>query len=224
MRLLIKLALLAAVVTIATSALAQSVALKGGLNLSTMLIKDNDDTYSDDFKLNPGFNVGATVDVPVAGIFSLETGALLSTRGFRINEKETSDGYTIEMKETMNLYYLEVPVMAKLTFDVGSVKINGILGPYFGVGLFGNAKLELSGGGETFKDEYAIHWGSDEAEDDLKRLDYGATIGAGVDISGVLLGVTYNYGLANISAYTEDGATTNNRTLAISVGYRFGGK
>ncbi len=72
MRLLIKLALLAAVVTIATSALAQSVALKGGLNLSTMLIKDNDDTYSDDFKLIPGFLVGATVDVTVAGIFSLE--------------------------------------------------------------------------------------------------------------------------------------------------------
>lgn len=224
MRLFIKLALLAAVVTIATGAFAQSVAVKGGLNMATMLMKDNDDTYSDDFKLNPGFHVGATVDIPVAGIFSLETGALLSTRGFRINEKETYDGYTIEMKEAVNLYYLNVPLMAKLSFDVGSVKINGVLGPYVDVGLFGNAKMELKGGGETVKDEVAIHWGSDEAEDDFKRLDYGATVGAGVDIKGFLVGVSYSYGLANISAYTEDGATTNNRVLALSLGYRFGGK
>lgn len=37
---------------------AQSVALKAGFNLSNMLEKDDEDTYSDDFEMLPGFHAG----------------------------------------------------------------------------------------------------------------------------------------------------------------------
>lgn len=221
MRALMKLALLAVVVTLATGAFAQTFAVKGGLNLSTMVMKDNDDTYSDDLKLNPGFHAGITAEFPIAGVFSLETGALLSTRGFRIQEKETFEGGPFEIKETMNLYYLEVPVTGKFTFDAGGVKINGAIGPYVGVGLTGNVKAKASYQGETEKDEAAIHWGSDEENDDFLRGDFGVTIGGGVEINAFRVGVSYALGLANISPNTEDGFTMSNNVLGLSVGYVF---
>ena len=42
-----------------------------------MLDKDEDGTYSDDFKMKPGFHVGGIVDFPISEIFSVETGLLL---------------------------------------------------------------------------------------------------------------------------------------------------
>ena len=44
---------------------AQTIGLKAGLNLANMLEKDDDDTYSNDFSMNPGFHLGVTVDIPL---------------------------------------------------------------------------------------------------------------------------------------------------------------
>ena len=62
---------------------------------------------------------------------------------------------------------------------------------------------------------------SDEDNDDLKRLDMGLTFGGGVEINAIMLGISYDLGLANISSYQQDGATSKNKVLKFSVGYRF---
>ena len=59
--------------------------------------------------------------------------------------------------------------------------------------------------------------------DELKRLDYGLTMGVGVEINSIQIGITYGLGLANISTYVEYDSKINNRVLGISVGYFFGG-
>ena len=220
MKNLIKLCIVALMLTIVTESFSQTFGVKAGLNLSNMLIKDDDDTYSDDFKMNPGFHIGPTVEFPINEIFSFESGLLLSTKGFKLSEKETYGGETYEYKQKVNLFYLDIPLTAKATYDIGGVKIYGTFGPYIGLGLSGKSKYEEDG--DTNEED--INFGSDEDEDDLKRLDYGLTAGAGIELNYIQIGINYGLGLANISIYNDDGSKFNNRVLGISVGYKFGGK
>ncbi len=196
--------------------------VKGGLNLSNMLMKDDDETTSDDYKMTPGIHLGATVAIPlVKDMLYLEPGLFFNMRGFRI--KEESDGASV--KGHLNLYYLDVPVNVMAIFGSDKFKFYGALGPYVGIGLSGKTKVtsEFEGEEETTKE--TMKWGSGD-DDDLKRLDFGASIGAGVIISGIQIGLSYDLGLANISPYTENGFRIKNRGLRLSVGYRltFGSK
>jgi hypothetical protein len=206
-----------------TGLFAQNFGVKAGLNLSNVFAKDDDDTYSDDFKLNPGFHAGLTADFPITEMFSFETGLLLSTKGYRISEKETILGETFEIEGKLNLLYVDIPLTGKVSFDIGGPKIYGAFGPYVGLGLSGKAKSKITVGGETEEEEEDINWGSDEQEDDLKRLDYGLMVGAGVEINALQIGVSYGLGLANISANNDNGNKANNRVIGISLGFRFGG-
>jgi hypothetical protein len=205
---------------ITSASYAQLFGVKAGVNFSTMLLKDDDGNYSDDFKMNPGFHVGVTNEFPLTEMFSFETGLILSTKGFRINQVvETPLGLVTETKARMNLLYLDIPFTAKAYFDIGSTKIYGVFGPYIGVGLSGKGKYEITEEGETSIGENKISWGSEES--DYKRLDYGLTAGSGVEIKSIQIGLFYSLGLANISNQSVNGSKFSNRILGISVGYKF---
>ncbi|GAB1453307.1 porin family protein [Draconibacterium sp.] len=214
MKNLIRLFVVVFVVTMASESFAQTFGLKGGLNLANMLIKNDDKTYSDDFKTKPGFHIGATAEFPATEILSFETGLLLSAKGFKLSRED--------YKEKMSLLYLDIPLTGKASFDVEGVKVYGVFGPYVGMGLFGMYKTEDTFDGETETDSETIDWGSVKGESDFKRLDYGLTMGAGVEINVIQIGLTYNLGLANISPYSDKGYKRNNRVLALSLGYKFG--
>jgi len=209
-----------------TELFAQNFRVKAGLNLSNMLMKDYNETYSDDFKMNPGFHIGSTAEFPLTEMISFETGLFLSTKGFKKSEEEIIMSETIEIEEELNLLYLDIPLTAKVSFDLDGAKIYGVLGPYLGMGLSGKSKYEYTFDGETETEEEDIEWGTNEEveKDDLKRLDFGLTMGAGVEINSIQIGLTYGLGLANISTYPYDDFKIKNRVLGLSVGYRFGGK
>ena len=214
-----KLLMVIFMMTMASMAFSQTFGVKAGLNLSNMLIKDNTTTYSTDFKMNPGFHVGATVEFPFGEVFSLEPGLLLTTKGYKFEDTYDllPDGkYNYTMK--LNNYYLEIPLYAKAGFDVGNARIYGALGPYVGVGLWGKIVTEIEG---QDKEKENVKWGSNADEDDLKRFDFGMTAGVGFEFSSFLLEVSYGYGLTNLSPYTTDGLKMNNRVLGISAGYKF---
>ena len=224
MKNVIKLLIFVLVVSMTTGAFAQNFGLKGGLNLSNILAKDDNTTYSDDFKMNPGFHIGATAEFPFSDMFSFETGLLLSTKGYKISEEETFMGKKIEMKIKTNLFYLDIPLTAKASFDLGDAKVFGLFGPYIGMGLTGQSKTVTTIDGKTEKEKEDVEWGSEKCKSDLKRLDFGLTIGAGVEIDLFQIGLGYNLGLANISPYNDGGMKINNRVIGLSVGYKFGGK
>ncbi len=223
MKNLIRLLISVIVVTTATESFAQSFGVKASLNLSNMLVKWDGETESDDFKMKPGFHIGATAEFPLSEMISFETGLLFSTKGYRVSEKESGQGWSEEYKKKLNLLYLDIPLNAKASIDLGNMKAYGTFGPYLGMGLSGKYKYEGTYNGETQTSERDIKWGSDEVESDLKRLDFGLTIGAGVKINSIQIGLSYNLGLANVSPYT-DVITANNRVLGLSIGYQFGGK
>jgi opacity protein-like surface antigen len=200
---------------------AQTFGLKAGLSLSNMLDKDDDETYSKDYKMNPGFHLGATVEVPLNEFLSFESGLLFTTKGTKYEEEIMG----ADLKAKVNLSYLDIPLTLKAFHDLGGgLKMYGAVGPYVGVGIGGKVKGTIEYQGETETNEEEIKWGGDEDEDDLKRLDMGLTFGGGVEINLITLGISYDLGLSNISSYQDYGSTSKNRVLKFSVGYRFGKK
>jgi len=197
---------------------AQKYGIVGGLNLADMLIKDDDGTYSDDFKMQPGFHVGVLVDMPLTDMLSVEPGLLLETKG--LNGKLMDEFGSYESKITN--YYLDVPVTLKATHALNDgMKLYGKIGLYLGIGLSGKEKWEGTYEGITESGTDDISWGSGD-DDHFKRLDYGATAGVGVQISKITVGASYDLGLANISSDTSYGAKINNKLLKFSIGYWFG--
>lgn len=187
----------------------QKFGIQGGINLSNMLVKDNDDTYSDEFKNNMGFNAGVTLGFGFSKLFDVEVGAIVESRGFKIEQ----DGDSWKSK----LLYADIPVLLKVGPSMGPVKIFGAAGPYLGIGLTGKDVYSM-GGQEESED---IKWGNNEEEDDFKRLDYGGKFGVGAEAMHFTFGAYYTLGLANISADTQNGQKVQNRGFSICVGYTF---
>lgn len=100
-----KNAIVILVLIISTETFAQTITINAGLNLSNMVIKDNSKIYSKDYIMNPGFHAGVTYEYEISKMFMVETGLLLSTKGFKQNETQT-----------LNLYYLVIPYNGKLYF------------------------------------------------------------------------------------------------------------
>lgn len=200
-------------VVISAQTYAQKFGIQGGLNLSNQVWKDDDDTYSDEFKMLPGFNAGITLEMGFSDLIGLEVGLIADTKGFKIKEEVL--GSEVTMKAS--LLYLDVPVLIKVGPSFGPAKIFAAAGPYVGFGLTGKMKMEAEGEDETED----ISWGSDEEEDDFKRLDFGAKFGIGAEVMDFTLGAYYSLGLANLSPYTDGGAKISNNLISISVGYKF---
>ncbi len=195
---------------------AQGILVKGGLNLANVLEKDNSFDYGSDYTMNPGFHVGVAVDIHVVDLFSIETGLMFDQKGFRYH----NDVPGLEIKARTVLYYLDLPVNLKVKhdFDNGTT-ICGTLGPYIGYGLYGNYKEVFDFQGTT-EIENDVRWGNDENAT-MKPLDFGIGAGVVLEVRGIVLGISYDLGLANLSPTTDEGEKLNNRVLRISAGYHF---
>lgn len=203
-----KLFVVVIALAITTESFAQGFGIKAGLNLSNMLSEDDEFVYSDYYDNKAGFHLGVTAEFPVSEMFSFETGLLFTQKGLKI-----TNIWGMKVDVSLNLNYLEVPLLGKVTYDLGGASIYGQLGPYVGFGLSGKWKSE--------DEEEDVEWGSDEMKDDFKRLDFGLNIGAGAQISNITIGATYGLGLANISPDDYRGYRENHRVIAISIGYKF---
>ena len=218
MKNVIKISIVLFLMILTSASFAQTFGIKTGFTLSDMVIKIDGENLGEEFKMKPGFHVGGTVDFGISDVFSIETGLTFITKGTRWKESESYMGEDYETSLNINLYYLDIPVTAKVSIPAGNTKIYLEAGPYLGIGLVGNTVTKMSYNGETEKEKETIEWGED---DFLKRLDYGLRFGAGVVVNSFLIGASYDLGLANISSYTDEGSKIQNRVLSFSVGYRF---
>jgi hypothetical protein len=193
---------------------AQSFGVKAGLNLSNLVIKE-DGSEIPDLDYRPGFHAGLTTDIPLSTLFSLDAGILASTKGAIIQQGDISGN----VKFSFNMLYVDVPIALKAHFPINSTaKAYIAAGPYVGVGLIGKTKLTVTVLDESEETTDDITWGNNEEE--TNRLDYGASLGAGVELGSVLIGVSYNLGLDNIANTNE--ASIKHRVIGVSLGYRFG--
>lgn len=192
---------------------AQSITIRGGLNLSNIRGDNSYDMFGDT-KMKPGFHFGLMSDFTLSDQFSLETGLLLSHRGFKIKESGSYefDGqqipYSVELK--YSAYYLTLPFTAKMRFPLNrDTDFYVQAGGYVGYGLFGNGEFSLTDNGEKESDKEKEDW------EYTSRIDAGLTVGTGVEINSLLLGVFYDLGL--VPVFDGEGYYSN---LNLSLGYR----
>jgi opacity protein-like surface antigen len=162
--------------------------VKGGLNVAT-LTGDVDDASS-----KVGFHVGGFAEIKVSDKFAVQPELLFSTQG----AKSDGDG-------TLNLSYVNIPVMAKFyVADAFSLEA----GPQ--IGFLTAAKVKRGGESVDIKDE-------------LKSVDFGLNFGAGYNLTENLsAGLRYNLGLSDVFK-TEGGEDfkSKNSVFSVSLGYKF---
>jgi len=225
MKNLIKLLIVIVVFTMSMQSFAQRAGIIAGLNLSNLLVKNDDKKLSEDYKMNPGIHLGLVVEIPVYKFLSLETGLMITTKGFKY---KTSSSLA-DTKFYDYLFYVDLPITIKGTLDLKAVKLYAAVGPYLGLGVYGFTETKIESKSPLIKDDTSTDdtsWGSDKDKNDLKRFDMGLTFGGGIEFGAVpiFLGVSYDLGLINMSPNSDNGFHCNNRNLKISLGCKFGGR
>ena len=189
---------------------AQEISIRGGFSLSKFRYIYRDDiSWMKDVKLNPGFNAGATLDVPIKKLFSLETGILISSKGVKISDNETSEGEYLHRED---LLYLDIPVLCKITVPVKKMKVFALAGPYLGQALSGKSTQGVVINSVRSEWESNIPWGNLYG-----RFDYGAKTGIGLRYKKYQIGASYTFGFKNLSIDSE--LERKNRVLELYISY-----
>ncbi len=221
MKILNKVLIAMSVLTITTNLYSQRMTVKGGLNLATVGYSYFDGE-EESLKMNPGINLGITAEFKIAKPLAIETGLIFSTKGFKLAQDYSEMGETYKLNLKYNLYYIDVPLNLKGSFNIGKVKVYGTAGPYLGIGLIGSGKYEETYNGKTESDKDIF----DLENEGIKRLDYGLNVGMGVEIKAIQIGVNYGYGMQNLiegeSSSSEFKMT--HKVLSFTIGYKFGKK
>ncbi len=195
--------------------------IKGGFNVANLSIGGSATSGTTTSPII-GFNVGGFTEITIAGGFYFQSGVFVSTKGAKAKQSVTILGQTISSESTITPTYVEIPFNLGCAIGFGeNTKFHVLAGPYVAFGVGGKVK-DANGKTENIK------WGSEKATltnnggSDLKSLDLGFNIGAGIEHNNLLFGLQYGLGLSNISP--QDNTTIKNNVFGISVGYVFGGK
>jgi opacity protein-like surface antigen len=177
--------------------------VKGGINLST-LTGDNDEASS-----KVGFQVGGFAEIKLTDKFSVQPEVLYSLQGAKSEFSE----FGLNSKSTLNLSYLNIPVMAKYYV---AEKFSLEAGPQIGFLLSAKDDTKVTMGGESSSEKINV-------KDDYKSIDFGVNFGAGYDFTENLsAGLRYNLGLSNIAETVEgESYKVKNSVFSLSVGYKF---
>jgi hypothetical protein len=173
-----------------------SLGVMGGVTISSIDV--NDDFDDTDLGTVVGAQAGLFATRPVNENFGLRIEALVTQRGAR---NELSD-------TTMRIAYLDVPLLVRwgsMTTDATHFHVFGGVVPSF--------KLTVS----TTDDIGVL---SSDITDEVKPMDLGLLIGAGVDRGAWSIDGRYNFGLTNVND-RDDLAEYRNRQFSVNVGYRF---
>lgn len=205
---------LAAAVALGVTFAAEAQTLSVGPRIGATFAKlsysgDDADDYNDLMESKAGLQLGAVANLMVNDLFSVQPELLYVSKGTKIEEGSNS------LKQKMS--YLELPILAKVSF--GTEQVQGFVtgGPTIGYWLSGKSKYDLDGDEET--EDY-------DFEDEDKRAELGASFGVGVaykvGAGAVNLDIRYGFGLSSIYDSTDDDNKIKNRVLGVSLAYLFG--
>jgi len=186
---------LAALVLVPAVAAAQTAPLttfgvKAGVNVATLSSEDSTAELGQKIGLVGGVFVGRSIN----DRFAMRAEGLFSQRG----AKQTIGS----IENDVTLTYFDLPLLAVFgNTTTEETRFNVFTGPQ--ASFLVSAKDDFGG----FND------------DEVKGVDFGWTLGAGVERGRASLDVRYTLGLTNADNSASD-ASIKNRTFAVMVGYR----
>lgn len=180
--------------------------IKGGLTLADVNFSGNSVELDTDMKTT--FHIGPVAEFSVAPFVKINTGLLLTGRGYGYDFEIL--GSKTEIENT--LWYLQIPVNILYEADLFYFSA----GPYFAFGVGGNA----DNGDEKTDVEFG-----DTEDDTVRPSDVGLNVELGVNLQNLRLGVGYGLGLSNNipkDLQIDDAKATNN-AINVSATFFFGG-
>ena len=210
--------------SVANTSFAQTkIGFATGLTFSTGQI-ENDITNNNEARFTKGIRLGITIDIPLKGVFNLQSGIVYAQKGFKQEENWFSGP---ENGFKANVSYLEVPVIGlyKSTWGPGQLVIG--VGPYIAYGLEGRWETEWEIGYLGTKDGAIVFddgWSNIHEYVYGRPFDYGGNVLAGYDLWGhfsvQLLG-QFGVNLQPESNGPQLGSVFKNRNYTVSLGYKF---
>ncbi len=153
-------------------------------------------------RLNIGFAYGRGLSKS-APIY-IETGLNYVAKGGRATVDDIRRDY--------NLDYLELPLVLKYMYSVGSgFAFHVFFGGFFSCGIAGSIKI--------YDDEYSHHGSFSDRDDSFRRFDAGLRFGLGASFEIIYLEFAYDLGLANISH--DPFFAAHNRGAILNIGVNF---
>jgi opacity protein-like surface antigen len=185
----------------AASAQEAAVGLKAGLNLATA---DFDlDGEDGDLDRRAGFVGGLFVVWPASATVALQVEALYSQKGATLD--------TRGLEATLKLDYLDFPVLVRAAvgrWSAGSAHVFG--GPSIGLRVRAHGESSFDGENED-----------EDIGDDVERVDFGLTAGAGVEFGRMTVDGRYTWGVTDLNKVSSDAVSIRNRVFTVMAGVRF---
>ena len=172
--------------------------VRAGLNLTNIKYSGEGSESAD---MKPGFQVGVVGEINIPGLIAIQPGIIFAQQGCKFDEWTTA------------LNYIQIPVNVIYKVGLGPAHLLLQAGPYFGYGI--SAKSKYDGNSEKLK------FGSGD-DADIKAIDFGLGVGAGVQLGSIQAGIGYNFGLANLDPEGSSDFKAKNNGLALTVTYFFG--
>ena len=172
---------------------------KGGINLANIVGDD-----AGDANMFVGFNAGFFVEIPVTDKLTIQPEILYSAQGSKSEGPLVIDGSLYDVKATMKLNYINIPVMFK--YNVVE-KFSLEAGPYVGFLTTAKMKVDVDGYGSATED----------MKDLVKSTDFGVALGMNYDFSDVIFAnVRYQGGLTQIGDTGEGDNIKNSGNLNLA--------
>jgi hypothetical protein len=168
-----------------------------GINLTSLTIVSN--SIVSDPERPMGIHFGANYNIPAGRKISFLFGFVFTSKGsdYKIDNTDISIAPT----------YLEIPVNLSYNFGSRSTRLSLYAGPYSACTI-GGYKI-VAGGEYTY-----LTFGRGENKD-LRYLDFGLNLGAGLHYKSYMFSVQYGIGLKNISP--TNNSIIRNNVIGISI-------
>jgi hypothetical protein len=182
--LLIACVAMVAIVAGATTAQAQMTkGVKAGLTMTTFTGDDKTmETIDPSYKM--GFAVGGYLNHAFTPQFSFQPEAYFALKGAKY--EEGSDSITVKLN------YLSIPLLLKMQTNPDS-GLFFVAGPEIAFTLSAKSKIDV--GGESL---------DVDMKDDVKGMDYGLVVGAGVNLTKMSIEARYSMGLTTIDDTVDE--------------------
>jgi hypothetical protein len=180
--------------------------VKGGLNVANLSF-DPDEGFTPENRM--GLVVGMLVTQPIRSRFGLQIEGLYIQKGAKDEFNEEG----LDIKQTFQLDYIEIPVLANIAVTSSDqVKFSILAGPAFAF-LVNDKQVTEFAGEET-----------EEDIDDVKSYDIGFSLGGAVQTRNLVFDARYTWGLVDLndSDDPEDTQKVKNKGFMFTVGWLFG--
>jgi hypothetical protein len=186
--------------------------IRVGIEKANMFLKNYDQEYVTHSIF--GLHGGLMAEYIIQEVVALQTGITYFEAGTESSDMQNRKPVLLNVK----MKGVQVPFYIQPRFDQDDFTIIGLFGAYFSYNLTGHE--EKSGAGADTIYSSAISFNATSGQYIQSRIDYGLSIGGGIEYNHFIFGVNYNFGLRNL---TSTPSIANNKILCFSLSYMFGG-